>query len=70
MMKDRLLEILSAHVGKIFGSIMGLFLGWIIIAFGVLKCLFVALCIVIGFYLGSYLDSPKDSTNVTSRFLR
>ncbi len=69
-MKERLLEILSAHMGKIFGSTMGLLLGWIIIAFGVLKGLFVALCIGVGFYLGSYLDSPRDGGGFTSRFLR
>lgn len=69
-MKDRLLEILSVHMGKVFGSIMGLFLGWIIVAFGLLKGLFVALCIVVGFFLGARLDSPRDSTDVTSRFLR
>ncbi|NLL49566.1 MAG: DUF2273 domain-containing protein [Firmicutes bacterium] len=69
-MRERLLEILGTHLGKILGSIMGLIVGWIIIAFGILKGLFVVLCIGAGFFLGAYLDSPRSGRDFTSRFSR
>ena len=47
MSKDFLNELL-AHKGKIFGTIIGLIIGWIVIRYGVIKGLFVALCVVIG----------------------
>ena len=50
-MKERLVAILSAHMGKIFGAVLGLILGWIIIAYGILKGLFVVLCVAAGLYL-------------------
>jgi len=49
---------------------MGLVISWIIIAFGVLKGLFVLLCVAVGFYLGSYLDSPGEGRSLISRFMR
>lgn len=67
-MSDKLRAILVANLGKIFGSIMGLLLGWIFIRYGVLKGLFVVLCVSIGFYLGARLDSPGTSADFTSRF--
>lgn len=69
-MVNKLLERLSGHFGKVFGSTMGLLIGWIIIRYGVFKGLFVALCVVAGFYLGARFDSPNEVTDVTSRFLR
>lgn len=69
-MADKLREILGVHIGKIFGSIMGLLLGWIIIRYGVIKGVFVVLCVAVGFYLGARFDSPSEVTDVTSRFLR
>jgi hypothetical protein len=69
-MTEKFRAILVAHVGKIFGSVMGLFLGWIIIRYGVIRGLFVALCVAVGFYVGARLDSPGTSTDITSRFLR
>lgn len=67
-MSDKLRAILVANLGKIFGSIMGLLLSWIFIRYGVLKGLFVVLCVSIGFYLGARLDSPGTSGDFTSRF--
>lgn len=67
-MKDKLLVVLGVHIGKIFGSIMGLILGWIVIRYGVIKGLFVVLCVAIGFYVGAKLDSPNGELNISRRF--
>ncbi|HHW73041.1 MAG TPA: DUF2273 domain-containing protein [Firmicutes bacterium] len=69
-MKERLAAVLSAHMGKIFGSLLGLIVGWIFIAYGVLKGLFVVLCIAAGVFFGAVLDSPKGSDGFFGRFLR
>lgn len=69
-MNDRIKAFLAAHAGKLFGSVMGLFLGWIIIRYGVIRGLFVILCVAIGLYLGARLDSPDTSGDIISRFLR
>jgi uncharacterized membrane protein len=69
-MKETLVAILSAHMGKIFGAVLGLILGWIIIAYGILKGLFVVLCVAAGLYLGALLDSPRGSDSFLGRFLR
>ena len=69
-MKERLVALLSAHMGKIFGSLLGLILGWIIIAYGVLKGLLVVVCVAAGAFFGALLDSPKESDGFFRRFLR
>ena len=65
-----LIEELRPHKGKVFGSIVGLFIGWAIIQFGVIRGLFVALCAAIGFYLGSRWDAYGDISDLMDRFLR
>lgn len=67
-MKDKLLVMLGVHMGKIFGSIMGLFLGWMIVRYGVIKGLFVVLCVAVGFYVGARFDSPTGEIDMTKRF--
>lgn len=69
-MKERLVSILSNHMGKIFGALLGLVVGWIIIAYGILKGLFVVLCVVAGMYFGAVLDSPERPDGFLGRFLR
>lgn len=68
-MKERLVAILSAHMGKIFGAVLGLILGWIIIAYGILKGLFVVLCVAAGLYLRRCWI-PQGSDSFLGRFLR
>jgi len=65
-----LIDELRPHKGKIFGSILGLFIGWAIIRFGVIRGLFVALCAAAGCYLGSRWDSHGDISHLMDRFLR
>ncbi|NLM41781.1 MAG: DUF2273 domain-containing protein [Firmicutes bacterium] len=57
-------------MGKIFGALLGLLVGWIFIAYGILKGLFVLLCVVLGLYFGAALDSPERSDRFLGRFLR
>lgn len=67
-MTDRLRDILLRHTGKVFGSVLGLIVGWIIIRYGVLRGLFVILCVTAGFYFGARFDSSDESVKITGRF--
>lgn len=67
-MTDRLRDILLHHSGKIFGSILGLIIGWIIIRYGVLRGLFVILCVAAGFYFGARFDSSDKPFDIINRF--
>lgn len=55
----RLLEDLVRHRGKVIGALLGLVLGWMVIEYGVIKSLFVAVCLVVGYSLGSRHDRDE-----------
>lgn len=63
-------EEIRPHKGKVFGSLLGLAVSWIIIRYGVIRGLFVVLCIAIGWYLGSRWDTNGDISDLMDRFLR
>lgn len=67
---ERIWDEFRPHFGKIFGSLMGLTLGWIIIKYGIIRGFFVAICVFLGFYLGNKYDSRGDITDIVDRFLR
>lgn len=53
---ERLLEHLDRHRGKVIGAIVGLLVGWLIIEYGLIKTLFLALCLVVGVIVGRRFD--------------
>lgn len=63
-------EMLRRHPGKIIGVILGLVFGWFAITYGLLKALFVLVCVVAGFYLGKRLDEKMDIRDMMSRLFR
>jgi len=48
--------ILARNWGKLVGAAVGLILGIIIVSFGFWKALFLLICIVLGYMVGSRLD--------------
>lgn len=69
MLKELLIWLI-ANKGKVFGTIIGLLVGWIIIKYGVLRGLFVFICVGFGLYIGNLYDNHGDVTDVINRFLR
>lgn len=63
-------DILRKHPGKIIGVVLGLLFGWFAITYGLLKALFVLVCVVAGFYLGKRLDEKMDIREMMSRLFR
>lgn len=53
---EQLLERAIKNRGRVIGTLLGLFLGWMVIAYGVFKTLFVALCLGLGYYFGGRVD--------------
>lgn len=52
----QLLSDLVRHRGKVVGTLLGLILGWMVVEYGLFKTLFVAVCIGLGYVLGSRAD--------------
>lgn len=54
---EQILDIIRKNPGKASGIAMGLVFGWFAISYGILKAVFVSLCIVGGYYIGRHIDS-------------
>lgn len=66
---DQILEIIRKNRGKAAGIALGLVFGWFAITYGILKAIFVSLCIVAGYYIGRQIDSRTDWKDLfTGRF--
>lgn len=65
---ERLLgEILKNHRGKLLGIFLGLCFGLVAAIFGFLKALFIALCIIIGYFMGKRVDEHKNFKNLLKK---
>lgn len=53
---QQLLEQVLRNRGKVIGTLLGLLFGWMVVAYGVFKTLFVALCLGLGYYFGRRSD--------------
>ena len=54
--------------GKIIGVLLGLLLGWMTIAYGVFKTLFVVLLIYVGYALGRRSDRDESFQEMLNQF--
>jgi uncharacterized membrane protein len=61
-------EIIDKHPGKIIGILIGLAFGWFAIKYGFFKALFVAACVVAGYYIGKRLDEKVDFKSVLKKY--
>jgi uncharacterized membrane protein len=61
-------EIIDKHPGKIIGVLIGLVFGWFAIKYGFFKALFVAACVVAGYYIGTRLDEKVDFKSVLKKY--
>ncbi len=71
-MERQLAELLATllhHKGKIVGVLFGLLLGWITIAYGVWKALFVGILIVLGYLWGSRVDNKESLHELFNRLM-
>ena len=53
MERDGLIAFIKSHKGKIIGISIGLFFGILVLTVGFWRSLFLALCVAVGFGVGS-----------------
>lgn len=69
MDKELFLEWMIIHRGKILGTTTGLLLGLSVIFLGVLKTLFIVICVILGYLAGKQLDDRIDIREKIIRLL-
>lgn len=63
-------EILENHRGKALGIFLGLLFGWFAISYGFFKAVFVAICVIAGYYIGKGVDDHFDFRGLFDRLFR
>ncbi len=57
---EDILAWLLINRGKVLGTAAGLLLGWLTLRYGIIKALFVILCVLIGYGIGARVDDQQD----------
>ncbi|SHG65017.1 Uncharacterized membrane protein [Thermosyntropha lipolytica DSM 11003] len=60
MWEKFLLLILQEHRGKVLGILIGLVAAILIVSYGLLKALFIMICIGLGYFIGKKIDEKQD----------
>jgi len=61
-------EVWKHHRGKVVGIGLGLLFGLLAVSVGLLKTLFIALCIGVGYLLGKRADEKGDLQRLLSKW--
>ena len=70
MDKQILLQFYKAHKGEILGAGIGFALAVTVLLLGILKAIFIVICVVFGYYIGKKLSHDKDYVkNLLDRIL-
>ena len=54
---EKFLDLIQKNRGRAAGISLGLVFGWFAISYGILKAVFVSICILAGYYIGRQIDS-------------
>ena len=60
MNKEKILEFYNSHPGEVNGALIGLVLSSAILIIGFFRTLFIAISVVIGYYIGKRLSRDKE----------
>jgi len=63
-------DFLSNNLGKLIGIALGLFLGWMIIEYGLFRTLFVVILVVAGYLLGKQVDEGEGPESLWKRIFK
>lgn len=69
MKKDKILDILLKHHGKIIGMSIGLCFSVLTIWIGIVKTIFMSLCVYIGYFIGSKIDNKENIEEILDKIL-
>ena len=57
---EKITRFYNLHKGEVNGAMIGFVLASVILIVGFFRTLFIAICIVIGFYIGKKVSEDKD----------
>lgn len=69
MNKDKLMDFLINHQGKIIGVFIGFLAGIFLLTIGFFKTLILFLCIGVGYYFGKKIDNKENIADFIDRIL-
>lgn len=69
MWKEKLIEILAYHRGKIIGISLGFILSIMVLFIGFFKTLFIVFCIWLGYIIGKKYDEREDIKEILNKIL-
>jgi uncharacterized membrane protein len=69
MQREKIIEILERHQGKIIGSLIGFLVSVVMLTIGFFKTLFITICIIIGYYFGKKIDNRESIAELLDRIL-
>ncbi|MFZ5966268.1 MAG: DUF2273 domain-containing protein [Bacillota bacterium] len=69
MDKEKIFELLIRNHGKFIGVTVGLSFGVLVITIGLIKTLFLSLCIYIGYSIGNKIDRKEDVLAILDKIL-
>lgn len=64
----RLLDAVWANKGRIFGILLGIATGALVIKYGWLQALYFVFCVGTGYYLGKRVDNKESLVELLKRF--
>lgn len=70
MWQELLVEVLRYHRGKLTGALVGLLFALLVLAFGFLQTIFIALCMFIGYIIGKRIDDNESIREVMERLFK
>jgi uncharacterized membrane protein len=69
MNREKIFYIILENYGKIIGVFLGLLVSILVISIGMIKTLFISLCIYIGYFIGSKIDNQENILEILDKLL-
>lgn len=69
MNKERILDFLIRNYGKSIGMLIGLTFSILTISIGIIKTIFIFLCVYGGYYFGNKIDKKENIEEVLDKIL-
>jgi len=69
MNKEKILDFIIKHYGKLIGVTIGLLFSVCTITIGIIKTIFIFLCVYLGYFFGNKIDNKENIEEVLDKIL-
>lgn len=69
MNREKILDFVIKHYGRIIGVSTGLLFSVLTINIGIIKTIFIFLCVYLGYFMGNKIDNKENLEEVLDRIL-